>query len=365
MERLLIGVATHARTAGWTFLRMPERIDPGLDWLSGWSGDGVIAAIMSPRDELFARTLRMPLVNVVAHLPDSRLPQVTLDHAAIGRLAAEHLINRRFQHFAFYGVGGRVYHALRRDAFSATIAASGGTCSLYETTAGTAKAWAMHQRRLAAWLRGLVRPVGIFACTDERAVELLSLCRDIGLRVPDEVAVIGVDDDPVLCEFAQPTLTSVARDDVAVGIAAAHLLDQLMHGRSAPAAPVRIPPVGVVERRSTATMIVDHPHLATLLARIDKHLHEPFNITELITGTPLSRRRIEGLFQSELGCSPHRYILGQRVARAKHLLMHPDRLTLTQVAARCGFSDLRHFRQAFLRLVGRSPAEMRAEAQRR
>ena len=352
VERLLVGVAGHARAAGWSFVRLPERIDTSLDWLQGWDGDGVLAAVETQRDENIARHLPIPVVNIVASLADQTLPLVTMDHQAVGRLAAKHLRERSFTSLAFYGVVDRPYSRLRCQGFTAALADEGLTPRVLEAQTRSPRAWQVHQRLLERWVADLPTSTGVFACTDERAVEILEVCRRLGRRVPEDLAVIGVDDDPVLCEFAQPSLTSIIRDDQAAGRAAAALLQRLMEAqrRGLPPPEIRpeiiIPPVGVVERRSTAIYAVRHPQVAALLERIQARYQEPVDIPELIAGLPLARRRLESLFREELGCSPYQFVLRQRLRRARELMAREDGMTLTAIADASGFASLRHLRVA-------------------
>ena len=352
LERLLIGVAQHARASAWTFVRMPERIDPSLDWLQDWDGDGVLVAAQTPRDLTVARSLAMPVVNLMSHLPDDSLPLVAMDHRAIGRMAARHLRERSFTNLAFYGVRKRFYSDERREGFCETLADEGLVPHLLEADAQSPRAWIKHQQHLERWLRDLPTPVGLFACTDERAVEVLEVCRRLGRKVPQDIAVIGVDNDPVLCEFAQPPLTSIARDDQRAGTVAGALLQRLMEARRKGLPlpiqphPLIIAPVGVVERQSTATYAVRHPQVAALVARITERFHEQVTMEQLLAGLPLARRRMEHLFRTEMGVSPYQFILRARLARVRDLIARKDGTTLTAIAKASGFSSLRHLRLA-------------------
>jgi LacI family transcriptional regulator len=359
-ERLLHGIADYARShGGWTLVHTPELWDPSPRWLRHWSGDGAIVVITTRADARIARNLPFPVVNLAAYLRDTGLPSLMVDHADTGRLAAEHLLARRFRRFGYYGARGTWFNELRREAFMRTIVAAGGECACLEADAASVEALVRHQAELERWLKRLRPPVGILASTDQRASMLLDACRHLGLRVPGDLAVVGVDNDPMICDFVQPTLTSVSRSDRRVGSAAAELLDQLMSGDNAPDQPVLIPPDGVVERRSTATLAVEHPLVAAALADIEAHLGEPFGVERILDRVPLARRRVEALFHAHVGCSPYRAIIRARVERAKHLLAAPGRTSLTTIAQACGFTDLRHFRQAFQRSAGLGPREFR------
>lgn len=363
LERLTRGIIDHAAaTGGWSFARMPEQFGASLNWLRHWSGDGAMAIITTAADARVARRLPFPVVNLAAYLRLPDIATVMVDHAATGRLAAEHLLARRFVRFGYYGVRGPWFNELRRDAFAGTLAAAGHRCAVFEADLSATSTLSRHEAELERWLAALTPPVAVLACTDQRAAMLLDACARRRLRVPEDVAVMGVDDDPVIGAFTRPTLTSVARNDLLVGRSAAELLDRLMAGAPAPAAPLLVPPDGVVERRSTAITAIDHPQLATAVADVEAHLDEPFGVERILAHVPLARRRVEALFQTHLGCTPYQFIARARVQRAQQLLARPGRSNLTTIARACGFNDLRHFRLLFTRVAGVSPRAWRMKA---
>jgi LacI family transcriptional regulator len=188
---------------------------------------------------------------------------------------------------------------------------------------------------------------------------VVEACGPLGLRVPDDVAVLGVDNDPIACEFSNPPLSSISRNDQEVGYQAAALLDHLMGGGAPPDGPVYIPPGGVVQRGSTETLAIENPQIAAAVRYIYAHSGECFGVKQLLGQVGLSRRRLEHYFHECLGCTPYQFINQVRVDRAKELLAGPSRLTFSAIAAASGFSDLRRFRLVFRRLEGLTPAEYR------
>jgi LacI family transcriptional regulator len=362
VERLQQGILDYAQEqGGWSFTRIPELLSPSIRWLRHWPGDGAFVLITTGADAKIARRLAIPVVNLAGHLEGTEVPSVTVDHRATGRLAAEHLLARRFQRFGFYGTQGQLYSQQRRAGFCEAVERAGGSRTVLEVheLAGERTEWTDQQEELEAWLRSLVPPAGVMASTDLRACMVLDACGRLGLRVPEDIAVIGVDNDPVACEFRHPTLTSVSRNDREVGYRAAELLDRLMRGAAVGKKVLLIPPDGVVQRGSTEVLALEDPELAGVVGWIQGHLPEPFGVAELMRHVAISRRRLEQRFRECLGRSPHRFISEQRVERARKLLAAPGKRSLTDIAAACGFTEPRRFRLVFQRVTGQTPAAFR------
>jgi len=271
MALFVRGVAEYAdRHGGWDLTTSPPTITGsdefalGIENLKGWPGQGMIAAIGTRQEAASARRLGIPVVNLAATTEHVGLPRVMVDHYAMGRLAAEHLLERGLRRLAYCGVEGRWYSELRSQGFAARARQAGLTCDVFNTPpqANPRQNWQQRVGPLAGWLKTLRPPVGLLAVHDYRARTLVDECRRLGLRIPHDVAVVGLDNDPTVCEFCRPTLTSVSRNAWRVGYEAAAMLDLLMAGRRPPLAEVLIAPDGVVARQSTDTVAVDDPYVA-------------------------------------------------------------------------------------------------------
>jgi LacI family transcriptional regulator len=362
VERLLPGILDFARAqGGWVFTRIPERLTPSFEWLRNWEGDGAFVLISNEADVRVARSLPIPIVNVGGYVKDVRVPTVTLDQQMVGRLAAEHLMSRRFRRFGYYGVRDLWYSEQRRIGFETALQAAGYRCSSIESTNLIRSPWDWRRvgGELARWLRSLQPPVGIMASWDLRAQILSEACAMIGLRVPEDVAIIGVDNDPIACEFCIPQLSSVSRNDRELGRQAANLLLQLLEGKRSLKLPILIPPDRVVARRSTDTLVIEDAEVARIVQQIRDHLNEVFGVERILRLSPLSRRQLEQRFRRSVGSSPYAFLNELRVERAKLLLAQSHKRALTTVASECGFSELRRFRMVFRRITKLSPAEYR------
>ncbi len=362
------GVADYAeRHGGWTILTSPptlagaEEFVMSIRTLRGWPGDGAIAAIGTPDEARAARRLGIPVVNFGGTLEGVGLPQVMVDHYAIGRMAAEHLLQRGFRRLAYCGTEGLAYSRLRAEGFQHLAKQADAECNVLQMPRETSPraTWQQHTAALERWLGQLQPPVGVLAVHDYRARVVVDLCRSLGLRVSHDVAVLGVDNDPTICEFCQPTLSSVSRSAWRNGYEAAALLDMLMAGKTPPSGEVLIPPDGVVARHSTDTVVIDEPHVAAAVHAMRDHLGETFGIEQVAAASAISRRQLELRFRRVLGCTPHEYLSRLRVERAKDLLTRPDRVKLEHVAKACGLASAERLRLVFRRVTGQTPADYR------
>jgi LacI family transcriptional regulator len=370
---LLQGVVHYIREhRPWSFHLMEQgRGDDPPPWLAGWEGDGIIARIETPRIARAVVRTGLPAVDLSAARLVPALPWVETNDEEIARLAADHLIERGFKRFAFCGDGRFNWSVWRERFFIARLKAAGHACAVFpqrEEQGATGDAAgeavsdvAVEARKLTRWLRELPKPVGVMACYDIRGQQVLAACRGAGLAVPDEVAVIGVDNDALLCELASPPLSSVIPNAHRAGYEAAALLDRLMAGKKVAATAHLIAPLGVAERQSTDVLAVDDRDVARAVQFIREHACEGINVSDVLRAVPLSRRVLEQRFQRLLGCTPREEILHVRLARVKQLLGETD-LPLYLVAERTGFEHVEYLSVVFKRETGRTPSAWREEA---
>ena len=369
---LLKGVAKYVREHGpWSiFLQERSLDDVSPGWLAHWKGDGVIARIETRELARAIGRLGLPAVDLRSLLPGLTLPSLRTDDRAVAEMAAEHLRERGFRHFAFCGFNGADYSDTRRDAFRQSVAQSGSLCHVFQEpekpersgTLGFEEHGLKYEDHVAHWLRELPKPVGLMACNDIRGQQVLNACRDIGVAVPDEVAVIGVDNDVVLCELSDPPLSSVVPNTERIGYEAAALLDRLMAGKAPPPKPITIGPMGVVTRRSTEVLAISDRHIATAARFIRERACEGIDVSDVVKVVPLSRSAMERRFVKALGRSPKEQILRTRLDRAKQLLAETD-FSLAIVAEKVGFDHPEYLSVIFKRKVGQTPGEFRRQTQ--
>ena len=226
--------------------------------------------------------------------------------------------------------------------------------------ADRATAWAAEQRAILRWVNELPKPVGIFACYDNRGQQVLEACRAAGKCVPDDVAVVGVDNDPVRCGLSDPPLSSVIPDTRRVGYQAAELLDAMMSGRRVKPTPYLIAPLGVVTRKSTDALAIDDADVSAAARFIRDHACEPIGVKHVLRTVPISRRALERRFLGALGRTPHQEILRCRIDKARLLLSTTD-LPIKAIAQRVGVGNAEYLSVIFKRIVGSTPASFRRQ----
>lgn len=359
-ERIYQGIAAYAKECGgWNFTRHPEIINSSsTTWLRSWQGDGAFIFATTTREAALARSLRLPVVNLASHLTSPRLPTVSVDHYEVGRLAARHLLSKNFRRLAYYGVRNLHYSNERLRGFREEASPFASVHEWLVPLPGSGSfRWGDQEKAIDRWLNSLVRPIGIFASTDLRAALLLTACERLGIKVPHEIAILGVDNDPLVCELNTPNLSSVSRNDLAVGRQAAMLLELLIRQKTRSSEWLRLPPDGVLARESTRTLAVEDPVIAEAVEHIQTHLEQSFGAEEIVRRVPLSRRHFESRFRLAVGLSPYAFINNLRVERAKSLLaLKHDRPSITEIARSCGFNSETRFRLVFRRTTGFLPS---------
>jgi len=363
LTRVMRGVTDYAQQHGnWSLHVNPELPSTPVRALAGWHGDGALALVDRAADAKVARGLDLPIVNISSAIKDAGLPRVTTDNHAVGRLAAEHLLKRGFRRFAYYGLRRVWFSQQRGRGFRETLAKHGADCSVFEDHTGMTqgRAW-WGSDELQDWLHTLEPPIGLMAAYDYRAAMVIDACKKIGLRVPDDVAVVGVNNDTVICDFCTVPISSVARNDRKVGYEGAALLDRLMRRRGTSTEEILIPPDCVVLRRSSDGLAIDDPLVETVVHHIREHLAEDFSVDHLADLVPLSRRWLQHRFKECLRMTVHDFVCRARVDRAKRLLTDERKLGLVEVARQCGFGETRRLRKVFERLEGTTPGRFRRE----
>ena len=361
---LLRGVAKYNREhARWSTYFHPHGLgDAPPEWMTSWKGDGILARIDTPEIAAILQKSCVPVVNLRSTLRDLPFPYVGSDHTAIAKLAAEHLLERGLKEFAFSGKPPGVHPGLdeRGRIFKRVVEATGAQCHvLAERAPAGPHSWEAEQERLSRWIASLPKPVGVMACNDEQGLQVLDAARRCGAAVPDEVAVIGVDNDEYLCHLSIPPLTSVDVNAEQIGYEAAALLDRMMQGRKPPTKPQQLAPRGVVVRLSTDVVASSDVEVNRAIRFIREHPIAGLKVGDVLAHMRMSRASLQQRMKQAVGRTIHEEIERVRLDRVKELLLIPD-LTIKQVARQTGFSSVQYLTRVMRAAMGETPAKYRS-----
>ena len=346
----------------WTYTIAPESLSLKIDDLIDWPGDGILTTINTPEQAELAREMSIPVVNVSSVLPQSSVPRAMVNNQAVGRMAAEHLLSRGIKSFGFYGLEDVDYSKQRWVGFCERLNEVELTCEKHLATATfnfRGKLWLEQHQLLSGWLKSLSLPCGIFAVTDYRARHLLDAAKQAGLIIPNEIAILGVDNEQIICDHVTPTISSVARNNLLEGYRAAELLDRCLNGEVLDDIDIQVPPQGVVKRQTTSAFAVSDPRLQQALEYIAEHSTSPITVDTLTAELNVSRRWLEYAFRDVLGESPYRFLQNYRLQQSKHLLTSERHIKIHAIAKQSGFSSEKQFRLSFQKAFGMTPSEYR------
>jgi len=363
----LNGIARYAKTHGW-HLTIADRLGRRP---VGWRGDGALTTMRGGSGmsgyvkELLRR--HIPVVDLSFNHPEVRVPRVSGDHVAMGRMAGEHFREHNFRNAAWFSTSWLHIHHLRYDGF----------CESFETRP---LRWVIEDevpehcrdnlRLITNWLgkklKTTPKPLAVLAYDDADASRVLAAALDAGLSVPEDVAILGIGGDTLICDNQPVPLSSIEHDQERTGYEGAALLDRLMSGEGnrkrgtgkRERVTILIPPTGITVRASTDRMAVSSPVLRQALAFIKAHLSKPIGIDQIAEAIGTSRATLDRLFRDEIGRSAGQEILRQRLALVRQLLAN-DTLTLAQIAAECGFCNQAYLSNLFHKDTGLTPRNWR------
>ena len=366
---LLRGIMKYARLHGpWQFHLTPGDFEQTVPRMKDWKGDGIIARVINKKTADFLVESGLPLI--VLDLPEAiatgfrkenvRFVELASDSVGATQMVANYLLEKQFRHFAFVGYHDQVWSEKREKIFVRQLEQQGHNVHLYRMPVrrGVPLRWEKEEPTLVRWLETLPKPVGLMACNDQRGREVLDACNLAGITVPEEIAVIGVDNDELLCELSFPSLSSVALNAVQGGYLAAMTLHKMMKGDSIPNKKIVVSPLHVVERRTTETVAVDDTDVAAALRFIHLQSSDQLVIEKVVESTCVSRRVLELRFRKLLGHTILQEIQKVRIERAKRLLLETDD-SIPQIAETLGFATGSYFIQLFNDKIGMTPAKYR------
>ena len=364
----LRGIAKFAHEFdNWRLLHVPEGDHVAIsEWLRDSGADGINARI---GNDAMARTLRatgLPVVDVNRSVPDSGIPQIDANDKDIAALAAGHFFDRGFKHIGFYphekGVEG---WSQRRCKLLQEQCVERATFHVFEPPIDQPLGSKAARHAVRAWIRALPKPVGIMLARDDGGLMVLDACREEEMLVPEQVSVVGVDNDRPLCDLSMPPLSSVLLDHYRVGYEAAHLLDQMMTGIKPPVEPLLVPPIRLITRRSSNTRAVSDSAVALGIHLIHENISNcRLSNDDLAREAGISRSLFQRRFRKETGKTIRNFLIEVRLAKTKTLLENSD-LSLAEISELVGFGRQSYLGHVFKKHLGITPGSLRTEISNR
>lgn len=354
-RELIEGIGRYAAEHGPWSIYHEDRglLDPLPPVLGRWRGDGIVARSVRKGDLKRLLATRLPMVELFADFALSP-PQVSPREETIGRLAAEHFLERGLRNLAYFASDWAWWIDTRRQAFGRAVRQSAVACNYFELQPPRPSKKRLDEKTLDAWIHSLPKPCGVFCACDVYAIQVTNACRRRGIAVPAQVAVLGADNDPVVCSVSFPPLSSVDLNSKRVGYEAAALLDRLMAGQPPPKTNILVEPSRVVTRESTDMMAVDDADVAQAVRLIREHACRGLRVKDLVDAVGLSRRVLQQRFRRVLQRTPKAELMRVQIDRARMLLVQTD-LSVEQIAKTTGFTAFEYFVRAFRRETGSTP----------
>ncbi|MDH7598765.1 MAG: DNA-binding transcriptional regulator [Sedimentisphaerales bacterium] len=363
---LLKGIVEYSNLHGpWLFCMEPQVYQKGslqsFSWMRSLGADGLIAHTWDRGVIKVILDLGLPAMVCGIQEPVGRVCRIVTDEVAVGRMAAEYLLGRGFRRFAYCGFEDVIWSRSRQENFCRTVTDAGYPVFVYcRPRARRSYAPGQEQPIIADWLRTLPRPIALMAGNDDRAQDVLAACKIAGFAVPNEVAILGVDNDELVCGLSYPQLSSIALGTERAGFEAARILDRLMHGQLVGPndRQVHVLPTHVVTRHSTDIFAVEDREVAEAVRFIHAHSRQPIQVSDVAKAVGLSKRTLQQRFRHVLSRSVHQEIQSSRVNQMAQLLINTN-LTVFQIATLLGYPDASNLSRCFRRQMGMNPSAYR------
>ncbi len=367
--RLLRGIVNYSKETGqqWIVCKMPPEykhqfgIEGVVEWAKSWKADVVIGQFEDNDDvTLFRKN------GILAFAQDYRrlfteIPNITADYSRTGEIAAKLFVSKGFKNYAYFGYNKVCWSDDRLDGFRRSVESS-GVCDFFSVYDGQHidSFWYYESASIREWLADLPKPIAIMACDDNQANILIEACNSCGLKIPTEVAVIGVDNDEILCNLSSPTISSIDIDIERGGYETAKLADEMIKDPSLPGHDIVLRPLTVVNRSSTSVFATSDPNVLKALMSIHQSVDRRTGVDDILQDVPLSRRLFELKFKKEVGETIYSYMIRQRVERFAELLVTTND-SISDLAMKMGEDDSKTISRNFKKLKGCTPIEYRRQ----
>lgn len=364
-NNLLKGIVEYSReTKPWVLCKMPlshrdvHGIEGVIEWAKQWKADAIIGQFYNAdRIELFKEE------NIIAVAQDFKsrftsIPNITGNHIRAGEIGATHFIQRGFKHYAFLGIKDAVWSYERCEGFKKALKKAGLIASFYEYQKDIKEGLWYYEENLEKWLVELPKPVAIMACDDNQAQYIAEICRIHQIDIPNEVSLLGVDNDQMICLLSDPPMSSLNQNAVKGGYQVAQLIDRMIKDPNYQWSDVIVEPTHITTRASSDIYSTINPHISVVLKEIHEHISSKLTIEGLVRLVPLSRRSLESLFREVTGDSIYSYILKLRIEKFASELIETNK-PIINIALDLGYIDYKNISRQFKNLKGCTPSEYR------
>lgn len=363
---LLRGVINYSKEYGyWIFYRLPSYYkslygkEGIVKWARDWKADAIIAQ-WDTEGKTLLKDLNIPVVLQNFRERSDYFSNLTGSYIETGEMAARYFIEKRFRNFAFYGNRGVIWSEERALGFKNEVEKQGGSFFLFETESLSDEQWEASHIELEKWLLSLPKPVAVFACDDSFALQISQLCKINNIKIPDDIALLGVDNDEMICNLSDPPISSIVLDVEKGGYEAARLLHQMVKERRNVPFNIVVKPLRIVVRKSTEKIVIYNTHVKVVVDYIEKNYITLKSIDELVGLVPLSRRILEIKFKDEMGISIYQYIIRRRIEHVSNLLIATDK-PLIDIVMQSGFNDCKNISRIFKKYKEYTPNEFRKQ----
>ena len=365
---LLKGITKYSREHGpWVFCRMPlfhremKGIEGILDWALDWEADGIIGQLYNTEDIEKITQAGIPVIAQDFEERFANIPNITGAHHETGSMAADYFLKKGFKNFAFYGFSNIVWSRERAEGSDERVSRAGYGVYYFENEnvhSNDSELWYYKPSSLSKWLLSLPKPIAILSCDDRLGQHITEACRHSGIRIPEEVAVLGVDNDELICELCDPPLSSIAQDAEKGGYDTARLLDRMIRNEIDTLYDIIVRPTQVITRQSTDIYATQDDFIATTLTYIHQHIDKNLQVDDVVKQVPLARRSLEMRFQHVIGYPIYKYIQNLRIEKFAKKLLETD-LMVFEIALELGLNDSKNIARQFRQVKGCTPLEYR------
>lgn len=365
-KSLLKGISAYSREFGpWVFCRMPlfhretVGIDGILKWAQDWGADGIIGQLYNDKEIQKVVEAGIPVIAQDFKERFADIPNITGAYHEIGVLGADYFLKKGFKNFAFYGFKDIVWSRERAEGFEARVLKAGHKVHYFEhKKARSSELWYYKPSSLSRWLKSLPKPIALMTCDDNQGQHITEACRHAGIRIPEEVAVLGVDNDVMICDLSDPPLSSIALDVEKGGYDSAKLLHSMMKYGIANYYDIVVKPTQVITRHSTDIYATNDDHIASSLKYIHQNIDKNLHVDEVVKQVPLSRRALEKRFLEITGYPIYKYIFNLRIEKFTKKLLDTD-MSVFEIALDMGLTDSKNIARQFKQVKGCKPSEYR------